>query len=369
MHIGLNAHLLSAEKSYRAAGIHGYIYNTLMHLAAHAPDDWRFTVMVGKGNRHQFPDVTMQPAMLDTTSPLRRVIWEQAIQPWGLGRFDLYNAMAFVAPLMQTAPSVVTVYDLSFIHYPQVLSSARRAYLRTLTAWSCHRARRVIAISQSTADDVHKLLGIPREKIDVALAGYDKTRFVPLPDQDIIAFKAKNNLPERFWLFLGTLEPRKNLPTLIDAYAQLHPNGRLPLVLAGGKGWDYAPIFERIEKHSLQSQIHTPGFIPAEDLPLWYNSADVFVYPSVFEGFGLPVLEAMACGTPVIVSDASSLPEVAGDVGHTVPPHDVDAWVAALKQAREWRTKPHQPSLDQAARFDWQHTAQATITSYQRALA
>src|SRR5690242_6461303 len=140
-HIGLNAHLLSGRAGYRSAGIHGYIYHTLAHLRAAAPEDWRFTVMVGAGNGAQFDGLTMRRASLDTESPLRRILWEQAIQPWGLSEFDLYHALAFVSPLILRKPSVITVYDLSFLHYPQVLSTSRRLYLRLFTALSCQRAQ------------------------------------------------------------------------------------------------------------------------------------------------------------------------------------------------------------------------------------
>ncbi|MEO1163878.1 MAG: glycosyltransferase family 1 protein, partial [Chloroflexota bacterium] len=183
--------------------------------------------------------------------------------------------------------------------------------------------------------------------------------------------RAENNLPERFWLYLGTLEPRKNLVTLIKAYAQLSANERLPLVLAGGKGWMSEPIFEAIAQHGLEDTIALPGFIPTEALPLWYNSAECFIFPSVFEGFGLPVLEAMVCGTPIITSNVSSLPEVAGEAGMTLPPHELDAWVSGLRQAfhdESWRNEAREAGLVQAKKFNWDTTARLTVASYERAL-
>ncbi len=372
MHIGLNAHLLSAQRGYRSAGIHGYIYNTLVNLHAVAPDDWQFTAMVGANNPHTFDGLTMHKAAWDTESPLRRIAWEQTLQPLQLGKFDLLHSMTFVSPLILTKPSVVTVFDLSFVHYPQVLSPARRLYLRMFTTLSCRRANRVIGISHATAEDVHISLGIPQAKIDVAIAGYDSAAYLPLPPNEVEAFRTKQGLPDRFWLFLGTLEPRKNLVTLLDAYAALPANERLPLILAGGKGWDYEPIFQRVDRYNLSDSVHFPGFVPAEDLPFWYNSAEVFIYPSVFEGFGLPVLEAMACGTPTIVSDASSLPEVVGEHGTKVPPDDVVAWSDTLRRAyrdSEWRTHARDTGLAQATQFSWRITAQQTIDSYQRALS
>jgi len=372
MNIGLNAHLLTHQAGYRTAGIHGYMLNTLRWLPKVAPDGWRFTAMVGAACDIDLPGITLRRSRMDTSSPLRRIVWEQAVQPWRLGDFDLYHAQAFVSPLVLTQPSVVTVYDLSFVHYPQVLSAARRLYLRWLTPLSCRRARRVIAISQSTADDVARVFGISPDKIDVALGGYDSERFVRLPPGQIAAFKRAKGLPERFWLFLGTLEPRKNLVTLIDAYARLPKSERLPLVLGGGKGWLYDDIFAAIDRHGLQAEIHTPGFLSAEDLPLWYNSAEVFVYPSVYEGFGLPVLEAMACGAPVILSNASSLPEVAGETALLIPPREVEAWTVALRRAYHdttWREAARQDGLQRAQAFGWRATAEKTLGSYKQALS
>ena len=371
MRIGLNAHLLSRQAGYRSAGIHGYIYNLLANLASVAPEDWHFTAFVGRGNPHTFDRATLRQSPFATESPLQRILWEQGWQPWALQHFDLYHSLAFVSPLILLAPSVVTVYDLSFVHYPQALNPARRLYLRCCTGLSCRRARRVIAISHSTARDIRQTFGIPAERIDVAACGYDATRYQKLPTTEVAAFRQQKGLPERFWLFVGTLEPRKNLTTLLDAYAQLPHAERLPLILAGGKGWLYADIFERVERYGLAGDVFFPGFIAAEELPLWYNCAETFIYPSIFEGFGLPVLEAMACGTPVIVSDASSLPEVAGDAGMRVPPQDIAAWVETLKKAfydGDWRARATQQGFIEAKRYSWRKTAEQTIISYKRAL-
>lgn len=372
VHIGLNAHLLARQAGYRAAGIHGYIDGLLSHLRSNAPDDWRFMAMVGAGSEARFNGLALRPSRWNTESPLRRILWEQVAQPSQLRAFDLYHALAFVSPLALPVPSVVTVYDLSFIHYPQVLPASRRLYLRLFTALSCRRARRVIAISHSTARDLNISFGISDAGIDVAAPGYDSARYRPLSLEQVAAFRQQKGLPPRFWLFVGTLEPRKNLPTLLKAYAALPRSERLPLVLGGGKGWDYGEIFTTIERYDLAGDVTLPGFIPVEDLPLWYNSAEVFIYPSVFEGFGLPVLEAMACGTPVIVSDTSSLPEVAGAAGMRLPPRDVDTWTHGLRRAlvdSDWRETARQQGFREAARYTWDDTAQQTLASYRKALS
>lgn len=373
MRIGLNAHLLASQASYRAAGIHSYIANSLAHLPEAAPSNWKLTAMVGAANDWTFEGIDLQRAPVDTQNPARRVLWEQIAQPFALSQFDLYHAMAFVAPALPLrVPFVVTIYDLSFVHYPQLLSRARRAYLHTLTAHTCRRATRVIAISQSTADDLARTLDVEPSRIDIAPPGTDFTKFKPLPPESIAAFRTQHNLPDVFWLFVGTLEPRKNLPTLLRAYAQLPASARPLLVLAGGRGWDFAEIFETIQQNKLEQDVRLTGFVPSADLPLWYNSASTFIYPSVFEGFGMPVLEAMACGTPVIVSSVSSFPEVVrGTDTLTVPPLDVEAWVAALTTAlddADWRKQAGESGLKMAKRFTWARTAQATVESYLKAL-
>jgi glycosyltransferase involved in cell wall biosynthesis len=370
MHIGLNAHLLSSEPGYRSAGIHQYIDNLLRELP-HAAREHRYTAMVGARQPRTYEGVTIRKAPLDTEPPLRRIVWEQAFQPWSLGRYDLYHALAFVAPALLLAPMVVTIYDLSFFHYPDRLPRSRRVYLQRMTEWTCQRARRIITISQSTARDVAATVGIAPERIDVAPPGCDFARFRPLLPEAVAAFRREQGLPKRFWLFIGTLEPRKNLVTLIEAYAALSPDERLPLVIAGGKGWDYEPIFAAVERYRLQDQVRFPGFVSAEALPLWYNAAQAFVYPSLFEGFGIPVLEAMACGTPVITSDATSLPEVVGDAGICLPPQDVSAWTAALRRAHRddvWRAEARERGLAWATRFTWQQTAALTAECYRKAL-
>jgi len=370
MHIGLNAHLLSGRTGYRTAGIHGYIDGLLHYLPAAVPSDWRLTAFVGAANTTQIDGLTLRRSRLDTESPLKRIIWEQAVQPFDLGGLDLYHALAFVAPLLLNTPSVVTIYDLSFVHYPQRLPASRRLYLRLLTSLTCRRARRVIAISHSTARDLVATLNLPSDKIDVAAPGYNPTVFRPLTASQIASFRHSKNLPDRFWLFIGTLEPRKNLPILLEAYASL--KSRPPLIIGGGKGWDYAPIFEAVKRHKLEDSVQFVGFIPSEELAIWYNCAEAFVYPSVFEGFGLPVLEAMACGTPVIVSDASSLPEVAGAAGLCIAPQDVEGWTAALRRVwedGEWRSKAREQGFVEAGRYPWSQTAQQTAQSYRKALS
>jgi glycosyltransferase involved in cell wall biosynthesis len=371
VHLGVNAHLLAGADGFRRAGIHGYIYQLLDALPGTVPD-WQFTVFTGNGRPPQHPQFTIRRSRLDTQRPLNRILWEQVAQPRQLLGCDLVHQPAFVAPVLSARPFVVTVHDLSFIRYPERLSAARRIYLRLFTGLSCRRARRVIAVSQSTADDLVSILHIPREKIDVVISGV-QARFQPLPSAEVARFRAERGLPDRFFLFVGTLEPRKNLTILLRAYAALPKADRsaVHLVLAGGKGWMTDDVPHMIAEHDLSDTVHLPGYVPDSDLVLWYNAAETFVYPSVFEGWGLPVIEAMACGTPVITSSASSLPEAAGEAGLMLDPQRAEAWTEGLLRAMHnpgWREDYARRGLERSRQFTWEQTAQRTVESYRKAL-
>jgi len=368
-HVALNAHLLFGGASYRSAGIHQYI-NNLLHQLPDAAPDFDFTVFAGPAafsGRPPLARARVQTSRWPTHRPAVRVLWEQLVQPLALLRLRpaLLHSLAFASPLLNPAPAVVTVYDLSFRRMPEKFPAAQRLYLSALTASSCRRARRVIAISESTRDDVVRLLGIPAGRVDVAYPGVE-ARFRPLPRAEVEAFRSRAGLPTCFILYLGTLEPRKNLGALLAAFARLAPT--VHLVLAGARGWFYTDLFRQVEALNLNDRVHFPGFVPAEDLPLWYNAAAVFAYPSSFEGFGLPVAEALACGRPVVTSNVSSLPEAGGAAALLVPPQDVDALAEALRRALADRGELGARGPAQAARFTWSATAASTARSYRLAL-
>jgi glycosyltransferase involved in cell wall biosynthesis len=367
-HVALNAQLLFGRASYRSAGIHHYIDQLLRHLPAAAPD-FRFTVFTGRG-QPVMPGAALRRTSLPTAHPLVRIAWEQLVQPIEVARLrpDLLHALAFVSPWASSCPAVVTVYDLSFRVTPDRFRPAQRLYLSAFTAASCRRARRVLTISESTRADVTRLLGVPVDRIDVAYPGVEP-RFRPLPAAEAAAFRARHGLPERFILYLGTLEPRKNLIHLIRAFAELRAaDPGLALVLAGARGWDAAPIFHVVERLGLDAAVLTPGFVPSEELPLWYNAAAVFAYPSSYEGFGMPVTEALACGRPVVTTNVSSLPEAGGGAAALVPPGDVPALTAALAAALRPDPARIERGLAHGARFTWAATAASTAAAYRRAL-
>jgi glycosyltransferase involved in cell wall biosynthesis len=368
MHVALNAQLLAGQASYRSAGIHHYIDHLLRHLPQAAPE-LRLTIFTGAGQT-AVTGASVRRTRLPTGRPVVRIIWEQVLQPLILARLrpDLLHSLAFVSPVLAAPPTVVTVYDLSFKLMPQRFRPAQRLYLNALTAYSCRRARRVIAISESTRADLQRYFGLARERIDVAYPGIAPA-FRPLPAAVVEDFRARQGLPERFILYLGTLEPRKNLTTLAQAFATLRASQPdLFLVLAGARGWWYQDLLRQVERLGLAEAVIFPGYVPDEDLPLWYNAAAAFAYPSSYEGFGLPVAEALACGRPVVTSTAASMPEAAGEAALLAPPDDAGAWAAALERAL--RLTPEELALGpaHAARFTWTATAAQTAASYRRAL-
>lgn len=367
-HVALNAQLLFGGASYRSAGIHQYIANLLRHLPA-ADAGFRYTAFAGAG-APDLPGLDLWRTGLPTHRPWVRILWEQWVQPLALARArpDLLHSLAFVSPLLAGRPGVVTVYDLSFRLMPHKFPPAQRLYLNTFTAHSARRARRVIAISESTRADVVRLLGVAPDKVDVAYPGLGP-EFRPLPAAEVEGFRRRRGLPSRFVLYLGTLEPRKGLATLIRAFAALRgAQPDLHLVLAGAKGWGYAELFTLAQSLEVADEVHWPGYVAADELPWWYNAAAVFAYPSAYEGFGLPVAEALACGRPVVTSTVSSLPEAGGDAALRVPPGEPPALAQALTRALDLTPAELARGPAHAARFTWAATAAETVNTYRRAL-
>ena len=376
-HVGLNAQLLSLKESYRGAGINGHIHGLLQHLPDAAPD-LRFSAFVSECRYQPPPGLEVHPVGDHVARPMARILWEQFALPRALrtGAIDLIPGLAYALPLSCPCHSVVTVHDLTFHRYPQTLPSYRRTYLKAATRLAVRRADRIVAVSHHTAQELVHLLGVEADRIDVVHNGVDEA-YRPAPPEDVERFRQQRGLPDRYILFLGTLEPRKNIGTLIRAYAQLRQlNGAssatgTKLVVAGGKGWYFKELFALTDSLGLRNDVLFPGFVPTTDLPWWYRAATCFVYPSLYEGFGLPVLEAMACGTPVVCSSASSLPEVAGDAALLVEPLDVEALAQAigniLSDETLWRQLGSN-GTKQAEGFSWRRCAEETAAVYRAIL-
>ena len=311
---------------------------------------------------------------------LLNILWQRIRVPLPIqvvtGKIDLFHSPDFVLPPLGNTPAVLTVHDLSFLRFPEHFVPRFRSYLEVAVSRGIMRACHVLADSHSTRRDLIELMDIGPEKVTVIYPGVE-ARFTQIRDRDILASVAKRyELPARFILGLGTLQPRKNFGGLIHAYGKLiaadsgHPAlSDLHLVICGGPGWMYEEILEQAKRSGLAGRVHFPGFVRDEDLPALYSLADLFAFPSWYEGFGLPVLESQACGTPVVVADNSSLPEVAGDAGFLVDGADSEAVARALfavltdQQLRETMIAA---GKSQASRFTWQQAAASLLATYTR---
>jgi glycosyltransferase involved in cell wall biosynthesis len=288
-----------------------------------------------------------------------------------LGGADVFHCSDVLLYKPHDVPTVITVHDLSTLLFPELhvqdtieMHEKKMHFVRTQTDL-------VIAVSKNTRRDVIEHLGVPPEQVHVVYEAADE-QFQPIENPEIIAAVARryNLNPGSYVLTVGTLEPRKNQIRLVEAFHLLHQWGvtrGLKLVLAGGKGWLYNNLFQRVEELDLTGDVIFTGVVPDEDLPALMNGALMFVYPSLYEGFGLPVLEAMACGVPVVTSNVSSLPEVAGDAALLVDPYDVEELaetVEGLIESKETRADLRNKGLAQAARFSWERTAGETMRVY-----
>ncbi len=278
---------------------------------------------------------------------------------------DVLFVPAHVVPLAHPR-SVVTIHDLGYRAFPEAHPWRARQYLDWSTRWSAAVARRVIVPSEATARDLADAYGTPRERIVVVPHGYHP-RFRPLPDDEVRDGLARLGIPRPYVLFVGTLQPRKNLARVLEAFETLAARG-LPhhLVLVGRRGWLADPLFAAIERPGspARGRIHVTGYLADEDLPVVYTGAAALAFPSLYEGFGLPALEAMACGTPVLASNTSSLPEVVGDAALTVDPLDTRAITAALDRLltdQTLRGDLRERGLARAQQFTWERAAERTL--------
>ncbi len=290
-----------------------------------------------------------------------RLSWEMIMQPP-----DLLFVPAHVLPLVRPERSVVTVHDLGFLHHPEAHTWFQNVYLRWSTRHNARSATRILADSQATRQDLIRYYGIPKEKTVVVYPGLDRD-LGPVTDADLLAATRDHyGISERYLFYVGTLHPRKNLARLVRAFAGSvavkYPE--LQLVLAGKKGWLSDGIVEEVRSAGLVDQIVLTGYVPDSDLPALMSGALAFVFPSLYEGFGMPVLEAMACGTPVVCSNVSSLPEVAGEAALLVDPLDTGALAQALIRIAEdadLRCELVLRGLERVRAFSWRRCAQETL--------
>jgi glycosyltransferase involved in cell wall biosynthesis len=366
--IGIDARIVA----YRRGGIASYVRHLLPALAALDPrTDYR-VLRNWRDRKRSEPGANFRRITVFTPCHHRLERWALGMEVLRLG-LDLLHSPDFIPPAFGARRFVITVHDLNFLYYPQFLTAESRRYYNRQIEWATRRAAHILCDSEATRLDLVRLLGVDPEKATTVHLGLDAT-FRPLPAADVEATLARYGLSPGFMLFVGTLEPRKNLPGLLSAYRILLDRGdtRAALLLVGGRGWLYEETFARVEELGLGTRVRFLHGVPDDDLPALYNGATLLTTPSFYEGFGFPALEAMACGTPVVVSDRGSLPEVVGEAGVKVDPDSPEAiadGLAAVLHDSHLRARLREAGLEQAAHFTWEETARKTLTVYREALA
>lgn len=360
---------------HQSAGIGRYTREMVSGLAALPPGPFQYRLFVADAGRNfapapLSPNFTWHPSRL-TERWLTR-LWYRLrlplpVEGW-TGPLNLFHAPDFVLPPVRRGTrTIVTAHDLSFVREPDSVMPGMSAHLNKWVPHSVRQADHVIAVSEATRQDLIKLYQTLPEKISVLYHGVSP-EFKAVQAAAKLAVRRKYNLGEQpFILSVGTIQPRKNYQRLIKAFAKI--DQPLSLVLAGSKGWHDEAIFDEVARQGLQERVHFPGFVAETDLPALYSAATLFIYPSLYEGFGLPALEAMACGTPVIASKRSALPEVVGQAGLLVDPQDVPAMATAMSEILEdttLRQKLSEAGLARATKFTWPGMAKKLIKLYQK---
>jgi len=336
--------------------------------------------LIGLGTEHRFrlyiaqiPGFSEKPGIWGDSPELRAIpfprLWthvrlsaEMLTRPP-----DVLFVPAHVLPLIHPRRSVVTVHDLGYLHFPTAHRTVDRLYLDWSTRWNAQQATALLADSAATKADLARAYRVDPAKVHVVYLGRDET-LAPVADPAALAeMRERYGIAGRYLLYVGTLQPRKNLGRVIEAFAAIYQDwgsGGLQLVLAGKRGWLYDDLFAQVDRLGLAGRVIFPGYIPDEDLPALLSGATAFVFPSLYEGFGIPVLEAGACGVPVITSNTSSLPEVAGDAALLVDPHDVDAIAAAMYRLvtdDALRAELARRGQENVKRFSWEKCARETL--------
>ncbi len=305
------------------------------------------------------------------TRGILRIFWEQFILPFSLywNKINTYHALGFVLPFLRLnkkTKCVVTIADMTFFSHPEHHMYWKQKYFKCMIPMSIKKADEVIAISENTKQDILKMIPIGKNKIVVTYLGHDAI-FSKQDKTKINTVLLKYGINFPYLLFVGMLEPRKNIPSLIKAFAAVKEKKNNKLVIIGKKGWLYDEIFALVQKLKIDEKVVFTGYVPDEDLPALYSAATCFVYPSFYEGFGIPIIEAMACGCPVITSNNSSMKEIAGNAAILVDPYnitDIQNAIELLIADKAIRINKGKEGIIQAKKFSWEKMVLKTKEIY-----
>lgn len=367
---------------WQGGGIGRYTRNLIRALAKLDMDNY-YTLFVaggwGKGDGLGPWPANFRVRTVPLSHRWVQILWQRLRLPLPVqaftGTLDLFHSPDFVLPPTGQTPAILTVHDLSFLRVPQYFVPGFRDYLEGAVSRAVKRAQHILADSESTRRDLVELMAVEPGRVSVLYPGVEP-RFQPVKDPEVLArTRARYALPDRFAMGLSTLQPRKNFEGLIEAFRRLlfaHGSeldlADLHLVIIGGKGWMFDDMLALVDRAGLKDRVHFPGFAADDDLPALYSLADVFAFPSWYEGFGIPVLEAMACGTPVVAADNSSLPEAVGGAGLMVEAGDTDGLAGALGQLltdQSLRERLIPAGYEQARGFSWDESARQLLSVYE----
>lgn len=368
LRIGIDATAIPS----RRVGAGNYIFNLVRKLAEIDAENQYFVFSkpahIVEWNLDK-PNFSFLPISVGIL-PLR-LAWEQTVLPAIVRRYkiDVLHSPHYTIPLLNPSRSVVTFCDMTFFLYPKLHSFWKRVFFNSMMRISSRRASGIITISESTKRDLLCIFKGISNKVHAIPLGVDSI-FSPIKDQNSIRqICSRHGLQMgEYILFVGLLEPRKNIPILLHAFRELVDRGiQKRLAIVGKRGWMYDNIFSTVQSLDLRDFVVFTNYVPEEELPYLYNGACLFVYPSFYEGFGLPVLEAMSCGTPVVTSNISSMPEIVGDAGLLVDPYNVRQLANAILRIvddDDYRRSMQERGLQRAAQFSWEKTARKTINVY-----
>ena len=368
MRVGIDARLVY----YSRAGIGQYIMRLANALSSLNTHHDQFVLLQSRKDRTNIVNgQNFSRASLWTPSHH----WaEQTTLRFEIGRLnlDLLHSPDFIPPFQRNCRSVITIHDLAFLLYPHFLTKESARYYGQIDQ-AVRNTDHIIAVSESTRQDTIKLLGVPERKITVIHEAANPTFRQMDKDESRRRVTEMYGLDRDFILFVSTIEPRKNLPGLLQAYRKLLDDYKVSegLALAGSQGWLSEEVYGLVENLNLDEHVRFLGRVPSEHLVYLYNAARLLVHPSFYEGFGLPPLEAMTCGTPAIVSNVSALPEVVGDAAQLVDPHDIDGLTVAM-----WRLLTDEDLRDsfiakgfkRADMFSWKRAAEETLAVYRQVI-
>jgi glycosyltransferase involved in cell wall biosynthesis len=358
------------------AGIGRYAGSLAQALIARQPE--RFALFYNRVRDSRLPSgLESAPARTVRAGykPWRMAVWLGQLAGLGFNRLvpgaELYHATEHLLPPLRDLPTVLTVHDMIFKLFPEHQKRLNYWYLNATMPLYCRRAGAIITVSESSKRDIVAHYGLDPGKVTVVYEAASP-EFVPAPPEARDEVRRRYGLPAQYLIHVGTIEPRKNLTRLVEALQHLRAGGlTIPLLVVGGKGWLYDDFFRRLESLEVRDAVFFPGYVPSADLPALYSAARLAVMSSVYEGFGLPVLEAMACGTPVVSSNSSSLPEFGGRAARYFDPYDVEAMSSTIQNVwadDELRAEMSGQGLVQAQKFSWDRAAEETLQVYEELL-